>query len=293
MARQRCFEGGRTPFIAVFGRRAFHLPAGQRRAGHLRRAFAQQQRGDAAGRGGKGQFAAGHQIQASGIAAQFQHQRANLWRGQDVRRCRQSLGRIGRAKQDQLRRVATQFQKPVGTDLAIFQRFIIGPHPEQRPPFSMRRVACCLDRQAGGKTRRRPIAGMDFVQGAGQQSATQRSVSLGHPQRQRRPLGWESVTGHGMSQICQFFTFVHVMFQCMPPNQGVKPADPFPPCKSVMLRRNWWHDHIKGNSEKNGQFPVFSPLGQGNCGLMSVAGRIGVSNGPAAETGIVRSAQRT
>jgi len=108
-----------------------------------------------------------------------------------------------------------------------------------------------------------------------------------------RPLGWESVTGHGMAQICQLFTFVHVMFHSMPPNRGVKQGDRFPPCKSVMLRRNWWHDHIKGNSEKNGQFPVFSPLGQGNCGLMSVAGRIGVSNGPAAETGTVRSAQRT
>ena len=174
------------------------MPAGQRRTGHLRRAFAQQQRGDAAGRRGESQTPAGHQIQVFGIAAQFQHQRAVLRRGQDVRRCRQSLGRVGRAEQDQLRWIAAQFQKTVGADLAIFQSLIIRPYPEQRFAFFVRKMSC-PDRQAGGKTRRRPIAGMDFMQRPGQQSPAQRLVRPGHAQDQHRPLGWKPVMGDRMA----------------------------------------------------------------------------------------------
>ena len=135
------------------GWRARHLPAGQGGAGFVLRAVAQQDGRDAAFSRRESQPPAGHQVQAFGGAMDFQQQRPDMRAGQNVRRGRQGLGGIAGPHQDQLPRIAAQFSQAVGRQGAIFQRLIIGPHPEKR--FGARRQ----DRQGHGKAAGAPAFG--------------------------------------------------------------------------------------------------------------------------------------
>ena len=118
--------------------------------------------------------------------------------GQNVGPRCQGPRRIGGPQQDQLGRIAAQFQKAVGADLAIFQRLVIRPHPKQRL-FPRRPYG-----QTGGKPARAPIAGIDFMQGTRQQPAAQRLVGRRHAQGKGRPVGGQAITGQVMAQIGQF-----------------------------------------------------------------------------------------
>ncbi len=153
--------------------------------------------------------------------------------GQDVRRGSQSFGGVGGSQHNQAGRIASQFQKTVRADPAIFQGFVIRPHPEQwlagRHP----------DGQAGGKASGAPVAGMDFMQGPGQQSTAQSIVGPRHTQTHERTVRGQPGLVQGAAQIRQFFLFVHVMFQCDPTPAGSQAGAEEAACKSVMLRRNW------------------------------------------------------
>ena len=175
------------------------MPACLCRAGHLFGAFAQQDRGYAGLAGDEIQPAAGDKIQGLGRTGNFQEQRPHGSAGQNVAGGDKRLGGIGRSYQKKVLRPSAQLRHALGVKRAIFQRLIIRPHPKQGL------LACRQNRQAGGKATRRPVRGIDFMQGAGDESAAQRLIRRRHAQRQKRPRLGQAVARQKMPQILYFF----------------------------------------------------------------------------------------
>ncbi len=157
--RQPRMEARRPPIIVarVGGKRA-DLPAGGGCAGHRFCAFAQDKKRDAAFLAEKRQPAARHQIESAGRAAKLQHHGADMRTGQNIGGGGQRVVGMGCAEQEQIGRVASQFQKACGGQGAILQRLIIRPDPEQG--FAFRG----LDGEAGREAAGPPVAREDFMQ---------------------------------------------------------------------------------------------------------------------------------
>lgn len=182
------------------------MPARGGGAGLGPRACTQHKQCDAAFFRQQRQPTAGHQIQTAWRAAKLQHHRPHMRTGQNVGGGRQGIGGIGRMEQEQVPGIASQFQEARGRQRAIFQRLVIGPDPEKGFGSSG------LDGKTGGKAAGPPIAGKDFMHGAGPEASAQNGIDGGIPQRDGRPVGGKTVAREEMAQIGQFFAFVHVMF---------------------------------------------------------------------------------
>lgn len=217
VAGQRRVEHRIAPVVVIAARgRARDLPAGQRRAGFGARAAAQDRNGDAAFACRKSQPPAGDKVQALGHAAQFQQHRAGMRTGQYVARRRQSFGGIACPHHNELPRIAAQFRKSIWRHRAIFHGFVIGPHPEERPSFSIERVSRRPHRQRHGKTAGAPSRREDFVQGTRSQASAQYGIRARMPQRQRRAVRRQAIPCQILAQFRGFCHIVHVMFYNAP-----------------------------------------------------------------------------
>ena len=172
-------DNGIAPIVIAFARwRTGRLPAAQGGAGRRLGAFAQQDGGGAGFACRESQPAAGDQIQAAGIALHLQQQDADMGTAENVAGRRQGVCRTAGAHQNQLPRIAAQFEKPGRGYGAIFQGLVVRPDPEEGPAFSVESVAGHQHRQRHGKAAGAPVFREDFVQCAGAQSAAQHCVCL-------------------------------------------------------------------------------------------------------------------
>ncbi len=106
------------------------MPAGLRRAGHRLGAFAQQDGCDAGFARQEVQPAPGDRIERARHAGNLQQQRSHMGTAKNVVRGGQRFGRIGRLHKKERVRPPAQFHQALRMKRAIFQGFVIRPHPE-------------------------------------------------------------------------------------------------------------------------------------------------------------------
>ena len=213
VADQLRVEDRIAPIIVIGARRcARHLPAGQRRAGFGLRAFAQQN-GDAAFTGRESQPAAGHQIQAFGLASISSSSAPTCGQARMSLAAARASAALGVRTRISCARIAAQLQQPVGE-----ARHIPGPHNRAAP-----RTAVSSRRQHRQQRQNRRRSSRRRRLRATRRAATRRPAPhppVHHP-GPRRPVRRQAVTRQGMAQFRQFCNFVHDMFYNAP-GRGVK-----------------------------------------------------------------------
>jgi hypothetical protein len=177
---------GRTPRSARRPRRRrrmrrAHDPSclGRRRLGLC--CHPQQHPGDTRGLRRQGQLAAGNEVELSRLAPDFQHDDANRITGQRIGSRPQRNFHIGGAHRHEKTRIETEFSQPAHRHRARFNLGEILPYPHQRPPC--RRPARKPRDKTGGCGALSASIGKHFVHRAQSETALQRRVGIGMPER--------------------------------------------------------------------------------------------------------------
>jgi len=161
--------------------RRTHDPSCLGRRGLRLRRHPQHQAGHARGLRCQCQFAAGHEVELSRLAPDFQHDDANRIAGQRVGGRPQRNFHIGGAHRHEKTRIETEFSQPAHRHRARFNLGEILPDPHQRPPGGR------PTRKTSDKAGRRGTlpAGIrkHFVHRAQSETALQGGVGIRMPER--------------------------------------------------------------------------------------------------------------
>ncbi len=150
----------------------------------------QQQRGDAGGLRGQGQFAARDQIELTRLAKNFQHDGAERVAGERIGRTAQRAVDIGRADSNDMTRIEAEFGQPAHRQRAGFDLGKILPHPDQRPSP---RDPTCQSRDEAGGHRALTSLGEHLMHRGQRKAAAQHRIRTG--MAERYPVERVRITG--------------------------------------------------------------------------------------------------